>query len=94
MARREFPNIKAVQEYASRNDMLHVWEHTARFAERQRLLSPEQYEIVDVRCYEGVRRVMLYSKAVLKAEWERDAPLRRFLGNSRAAKKQKTPPTD
>jgi hypothetical protein len=31
------------------------------FAKRQRLLSPEQYEIVEVRTSRGVSRVMLFS---------------------------------
>ncbi len=93
MPQREFPNIKAVREYASRKGMLHLWEHTAHFAERQRLLSPEQYEIVKVHCYEGVRRAMLYSKAALKAEWERE-PLRQALGINHAPKKEKKRPTD
>jgi hypothetical protein len=34
------------------------------FAKRQRLLSPEQYEIVEVRTSRGVSRAMLFSKAI------------------------------
>jgi len=30
-----------------------VWEGTAKFAQRQRQLSPDQYEIVDVRTSDG-----------------------------------------
>jgi hypothetical protein len=32
------------------------------------VLSPDQYEIVDVRTSRGVRRAMLFPKAILKAE--------------------------
>ncbi len=94
MAQKVFPNTKALQEYASRNGMLHVWENATNFAERRRLLSPEQYEIVNVRCREGLRTAMLCSKVVLKAEWERE-PLRQALGIGHAPKrKQEAPPTD
>jgi hypothetical protein len=41
-----------------------------------RLLSPEQYEIVEARTSRGVSRVMLFSKAIIQAEWEANAPLR------------------
>ena len=34
------------------------------FAKRQRVLSPEQYQIVDVRTSRGMRRAMLFSKAI------------------------------
>jgi hypothetical protein len=39
-------------------------------------LSPDQYEIVDVRTDRGMRRAMLFPKAILKAEWDAAAPLR------------------
>ena len=41
----------------------------AVFTKRQRLLSPDQYEIVDVRTPRGVRRAMLFPKAILQAEF-------------------------
>jgi hypothetical protein len=41
-------------------------EGTLTFVARQRLLSPGQYEIVDVRTGTGVRRAMLFRKAILK----------------------------
>ena len=34
----------------------------------QRLLSADQYEIVDVRTDRGMTRAMLFPKAILKAE--------------------------
>ena len=53
------------------------------FAKRQRLLSPEQYEIVEVRTSRGVSRVMLFSKAIIRAEWEANAPLREAMATKR-----------
>ena len=49
---------------------LHIqtWLPFPPFAKRQRVLSPDQYEIVDVRTSRGVRRAMLFPKAILKAE--------------------------
>jgi hypothetical protein len=41
----------------------------AVFTKRQRLLSPDQYEIVDVRTPRGVRRAMLFPKAILQGEF-------------------------
>ena len=46
------------------------------FTKRQQQLSPEQYEIVDVRTSRGMRRAMLFPKAILDAECAADAPLR------------------
>ena len=68
MARREFPNMQAVHEYARRNRELYAWEGTPKFAEYQRRLSPDQYEIADVRHSQGVRRAILVSKAILNED--------------------------
>ena len=45
------------------------------FTKRQQLLSPDQYELIDVRTRSGLRRAMLFPKAILQAEFEanRDA---------------------
>ena len=48
-----------------------------------RLLSPEQYEFVEARTSRGVSRVMLFSKAIIQAEWEANAPLREALAIKR-----------
>ena len=49
----------------------------ARVHKRQQMLSPDQYEIVDVRTSRGgVRRAMLFPKAILQAELAANAPLR------------------
>jgi hypothetical protein len=47
------------------------------FAKRQRLLSPKQYEIVEVRTSRGMNRALLFSNAILLAEWEANAPYAR-----------------
>ena len=71
MPQREFTNQKALIEYAEQNDLTYEYEYTPAFAKRQRLLSPEQYEIAEVRNSRGVMtRVMLFSKAIIQGEWE------------------------
>ena len=73
---REFQGQAELHDYAERNCLEYAWEYTPAFAKRQRLLSPEQYEIVEVRTSRGVSWVMLFSKAIIRAEWEANAPLR------------------
>ena len=54
---------------------------------RQRQLSPDQYEIVEVRTSRGVlRTALLIPKAVLKALWEAELPFREALGIKRERK--------
>ena len=50
------------------NDLAYEYEYTPAFAKWQRLLSPEQYEIVEVRTSRRLSRVMLFSKAIIRAE--------------------------
>jgi|HubBroStandDraft_6_1064221.scaffolds.fasta_scaffold883877_1 hypothetical protein len=83
MSEREFANQKALQEYADRNGLDFVWEYTPAFAKRQRLLTPEQYEIVDVCTSRGMSRAMLFSKAIIQAELEVNAPLREAMAIKR-----------
>jgi len=64
MARREFATQKTFHDYAERTGQAYLWEGTAAFGKRRRLLSPDQYEIVDVRTSRGVRRAMLFPKAL------------------------------
>ena len=59
---------KALVAFAEQNDLAYEYEYTPAFAKRQRLLSPEQYEVVEVRISRGVSRVMLFSKAIGQAE--------------------------
>ena len=53
MQQREFANQKALIEYAEQNGLEYEYEYTPAFAKRQRLLSPEQYEIVEVHTSRG-----------------------------------------
>jgi hypothetical protein len=59
---------KGACRLAEQNDLAYEYEYTPAFAKRQRLLSPEQYEVVEVRISRGVSRVMLFSKAIVQAE--------------------------
>ena len=84
MPQREFANQKALVAYAEqKNDLAYEYEYTPAFANWQRLLSPEQYEIVEARTSRGVSRVMLFSKAIIQAEWEANAPPREALAIKR-----------
>jgi hypothetical protein len=84
---REFANKKALIDYAEQNGLVYVWAFSIReqlvstaFTKRQQMLSPDQYEIVDVRMLRGVRRAMLFPKAILQAEF---AANREVLANKR-----------
>ena len=84
MPQREFANQTALVAYAEQNDLAYEYEYTPAFAKWQRLLSPAQYEIVEARTTSrGVSRVMLFSKAIIQAEWEANAPLREALAIKR-----------
>ena len=103
---REFANQKALLDYAERKGLVFVWAFGKRhgqlpspvaiFTRRQRLLSPDQYEIVDVRTSRGVRTAMLFPKAILQAEFAANAPLREVLAiqrerlRAKRAEKQRT----
>ena len=58
----EFANQKALIDYAEQNGLAYVWRGLPAFSKRQRELSPEQYEIVDVRTSRGMNQAMLFSK--------------------------------
>jgi len=47
----------------------------AAFSHRLRTLAPGQYEIVEVQTRRGITRALLFPKALLRAEWEANAPL-------------------
>ena len=73
---REFANKKTLIDYAEQNGLVYVWAFSIReqlvspaFTKRQQMLSPDQYEIVDVRTLRGVRRAMLFPKAILQGEF-------------------------
>jgi hypothetical protein len=79
--RREFTSQKALQDHAEQTGQVCVLEGIAL---SQRQLSPDQYEIVDVRTSRRVLRpALLIPKAVLKALWEAELPFREALGIKR-----------
>jgi hypothetical protein len=45
--------------------------------------TPAIAKIVEVRTSRGVSRVMLFSKAIIQAEWEANAPLREAMAIKR-----------
>jgi hypothetical protein len=100
MPQREFANQKALVAYAEQNGLIYLWEGMHVFAKWQRLLSPDRYEVVEVRTSRGMNRAMLFSKAIVQAEWEANEPLReamalkrerlRALRAKRAAKQRST----
>jgi hypothetical protein len=74
---KQFANQKALLDYAEQNSLVYIWAVIQRqqvlspaFIERQERLSPDQYEIVDVCTSRGMRRAMLFPKAILQAEFE------------------------
>jgi len=64
MDRRDFATPKKLYDYAEQTGNVYLWEGMLAFAKRLRVLSPEQYQIVDVRTSRGMRRAMLFSKAI------------------------------
>jgi hypothetical protein len=80
---REFANQKALQEYVESNDLVYLWEGGQAFASRFLQLSPKQCELVDVKTKRGVRRALLFSKAVLRAEFEANRSFRESLAVKR-----------
>jgi len=90
---REFANQKALQNYVELHDLVYLWEGGRAFARRFAQLPPEQCELVDVKTKRGVRRALLFSKAILRAEFEANpfrealAIKRERLQAKRAAKK-------
>ena len=67
-----FEHQAAVYEYAGRNGLTYAWEGSPAFDKRMRILSPEQYQIIAVHTRRGVRKVLLFSQEIIKAEWLAD----------------------
>jgi hypothetical protein len=99
---RQFASQKALLDYAEQKGLVYIWAYTQRervlspaFIAREHLLSPDQYELVDVRTRSGVRRALLFPKAILQAEFEanRDvlATMREQWRTKQAAKQRPTP---
>ena len=80
--RGEFANQQALRDYADAHDLEYVWEGMNAFAKRWRLAQlarPGTYELVEVRTKRGVTKALLFSKAILQAEFEADTPMREAL---------------
>jgi hypothetical protein len=84
MPQRQFADPLELHEYAERNGLAYAWEYTRSFAKWQRLLSPEQYQIVDLRTSRGVSRAMLFSRDIIYAELQAIAPPRKAMAIKRA----------
>ena len=79
MSRREFTSQKALQDHAEQTGNVCVLEGIAI---RQRQLSPDQYEIVDVRTSRGVlRSALLIPKTVFEIPVEGRGPIPRGAGD-------------
>ena len=78
MPQRKFANPKALIDYAEQNGLAYLWQDVKRrpsvsaFTRRQQTLSPDQFEIVDVRTRYRMRRAMLFPKSILQAEFDAD----------------------
>jgi hypothetical protein len=58
------------------------------FAKRRRLAQlarPGKYELVEVRTKRGITRALLFPKAILRAEFKADAPMREAMRSSASA---------
>ena len=98
MPQRKFANQKALIDYAEQNGLVYVWGWIERqrvispaFTKRKRLLSPDQYEIVDVRTSRGVRRAMLFPKLILQVEFAANATVRQRMAIKRKQLRAKRP---
>jgi hypothetical protein len=73
---KQFKSENAVRAYAEPKGLVCLIDDN--FVKWQQQLSPEQYELVDVRSKGGVKQALLLPKAILKAAWQAD-PLRKAL---------------
>jgi hypothetical protein len=62
--------------------LTYAWEGSPAFDKRLRTLSPEQYQIIAVHTRRGIRRVLMFSKDILTAEFLADKPRRTGLQQS------------
>jgi hypothetical protein len=72
---KKFQSKAALVAYAEQNGLTCLLES---FAKWHGQLSPEQYDVVEVRTSSGLKSAMLLPKAALKAAWQAD-PLRKAL---------------
>jgi hypothetical protein len=60
----KFADQIELHRYAERNGLAYAWEYTRAFARWQELLTPEQYELVELRTSQGTSRAMFFLKAM------------------------------
>ena len=65
----KFSDHAELHNYAERHGLEYLWEGTQAFERRKRTLPPEQFEICEARTHRGMRKVLLFSKDILVAEW-------------------------
>ena len=82
---REFTSQKAIRNHAELTGYVYLWEGTHAFTTRRLLLSPDQYEIVDVRTDRGMRRAMLFPKSNPKSRVGRRRAVARRADNQARA---------
>jgi hypothetical protein len=78
----EFANQSEFRDYADAHDLAYVWEGTNAFAKRWRLAQlsrPGEYHLVEVSTKRGRTKALLFPRAILRAEFEANAPLRKAL---------------
>jgi hypothetical protein len=68
----QFADQKALRDYAELHGLEYVWEGTPEFRKRRRLVrvSPEHYQLTTVGTEHRIRRVLLFSSAIQRAELE------------------------
>jgi hypothetical protein len=57
---------------------------TAGFAKWERLLSPDQFQIVQVSTSRGITLALLFPKTIIEEEWKADAQSREAMAIRRA----------
>src|SRR5260370_33575841 len=67
----KFSDHAELHNYAERHGLEYRGEGTQAFERRKRTLPREQFEICEARTHRGMRKVLLFSKDILVAEWLR-----------------------
>ena len=84
-----FEHNVALHDYAERNGLTYVWEGTAAFEKRKRLLSPKQCQILAVHTRRGVTQVLLFSKDILESETSRHGAVADKRARARAQREER-----
>jgi hypothetical protein len=86
MSQSRFANQRALIQYAEAHDLAYAWEGSNAFAKRWRLAQlaqPGQYELVEVPTKRGMSKALLFSRAILRAEYEASRPFREAMAIKR-----------